>query len=109
MGCSFYSFRGSIPTHIKSIYISPVDNHTTEGVASDVMKMQLEDDFISENILKLLPMDNSDSQLNIVLTSLILNRAGLSFVDLVKLQFIVTCGSCTLPLNNPLASAAFDG
>ena len=33
-GCSFYSFKGSIPAHIKSVYISPIKN-TVESSAAD--------------------------------------------------------------------------
>ena len=40
-GCSFYSFKGSIPPHINSVYISPIENHTIESSASEVIKIQL--------------------------------------------------------------------
>ena len=69
VGCSFYSFKGSIPAHIKSVYISPIDNHTIESSASDIIKMQMDESFIKENILKLLPLKNADSQINVILIS----------------------------------------
>ena len=69
VGCSFYSFRGSIPPHINSIFISPIENHTTEAAAADIIKIELENIFIKENILKLLPANNSDSRLDIILIS----------------------------------------
>ena len=69
IGCSFYSFRGSIPSHINSIFISPIENHTTESAAADIMKIELENTFINENILKLLPASSSDSRLDIILLS----------------------------------------
>jgi len=68
-GCSFYSFKGSIPPHINSIFISPVENHTTESAAADILKIELESTFIKENILKLLSANNSDSRLDIVVIS----------------------------------------
>ena len=68
-GCSFYSFKGSIPPHINSVYISPVENHTIEVEASNVIKMELDESFIRENILKLLPLDRANSQLDIILIS----------------------------------------
>ena len=68
-GCGFYSFKGSIPAHIKSIYIAPIENNTIEATASENMKTQLDEAMINENILKLLPIDEADSQLNIHITS----------------------------------------
>ena len=53
-GCSFYSFKGSIPAHIKSVYIAPIDNITMESSVSDIIKFELEQSFITENVLKLL-------------------------------------------------------
>ena len=69
VGCSFYSFKGSIPPHIKSVYISPIDNHTIESSASDIIKIQMDESFIKENILKLLPLKNADSQIDVILIS----------------------------------------
>lgn len=65
--CSFYSFRGSIPAHIKSISISPIQNNTIESQAADDIKVSLENTFIDENILRLLPSGASDSRLDIIL------------------------------------------
>ena len=67
MSCSFYSFRGSIPPHINSIFISPIKNNTPESQAADIIKIELESVFIKENILKLLPASSSDTQLDIIL------------------------------------------
>ena len=67
MGCSFYSFRGAIPAHIDSIFISPISNNSTESQAADDIKIELESSFINENILKLLPLEDSGSKLEIIL------------------------------------------
>ena len=67
VSCSFYSFRGSIPAHIKSISISPIQNNTIESQAADDIKVSLENTFIDENILKLLPSGDSSSRLDIIL------------------------------------------
>ena len=69
MGCSFYSFKGSIPAHINSVYISPIKNNTPESSASDLIKTELQTSFINENILKLLSGDNSDSRLDLTVIS----------------------------------------
>ena len=67
-GCSFYSFKGSIPAHIKSVYISPIKNNTLESSATDFLKTELQKSFINENILKLLPSENSDSRIDLTVT-----------------------------------------
>jgi len=69
IGCSFYSFKGSIPAHIKSVYVSPIKNNTIESSASDIIKSELQKSFINENILKLLSAENSDSRLDLTVTS----------------------------------------
>lgn len=69
IGCSFYSFKGSIPAHIKSVHVSPIKNNTIESSASDIIKTELQKAFINENILKLLPVENSDSRLDLTVTS----------------------------------------
>ena len=35
LGCSIYSFKGSIPVHIKSISVNPVINESTEFGIND--------------------------------------------------------------------------
>ena len=67
--CSFYSFKGSIPAHIKSIYIYPLNNNTIETGISDIVKIQLEEFMIKDNILKLLSEEDSDSHLDLTVTS----------------------------------------
>ena len=69
IGCSFYSFKGSIPAHIKSVYVSPIKNNTIESSASDMIKSELQKSFINESILKLLSAENSDSRLDLTVTS----------------------------------------
>ena len=68
-GCSFYSFKGSIPAHIKSVYISPIQNKTMESSITNVIKTQLEKSFIKENVLKLLPQEDAGSRIDITITS----------------------------------------
>ena len=38
-GCSFYSFKGSIPAHIKSVYISPIKNNTLESLSDFILRI----------------------------------------------------------------------
>tara|TARA_Y100000994_G_scaffold248686_1_gene257233 strand:- start:3832 stop:4323 length:492 start_codon:yes stop_codon:yes gene_type:complete len=51
------------------VYISPVENHTIESSASEVIKIQMDESIIKENILKLLPLDDADSRIDIILIS----------------------------------------
>lgn len=69
ISCSVYSFKGSIPPHIKSIYISPLNNITIEAEISDIMKLQLEELLIKDNVLKLLSEKDSDSHLSLTIAS----------------------------------------
>ena len=67
IGCSFYSFKGSIPAHIKSVHVSPIKNNTIESSASDIIKTELQKAFINENILKLLPVEMIKMMMNLEL------------------------------------------
>lgn len=69
LSCSFYSFKGSIPAHIKSIYIPPLKNNTIESEISNIIKMQLEESLIKDNVLKLLTEEVSNSHLYLTITS----------------------------------------
>jgi hypothetical protein len=99
IGCSFYSFKGSIPGHINSVYISPIKNNTPESSASDLIKSELQRSFINENILKLLSVDNSDSRLDLTVMSFIdkpylynideISSTGYEVVDRYKIDIRV--------------------
>ena len=39
--CSFYSFKGSIPSHINSVVISPLKNETSEYMVSDILNEKI--------------------------------------------------------------------
>ena len=67
IGCSFYSLRGSLPAHIKTISISPVINESSEFGINEKINEIIIDKFISEKILDLADNDNADSQLNIII------------------------------------------
>ena len=67
VGCSFYSLKGSLPAHIKTISISPIINESSEFGINEKISEIIIDKFISENILDLSENDNADSQLNIII------------------------------------------
>lgn len=67
--CTFYSFKGSIPAHIDSIYISPIENNSKEYIVLDVLNAEIYDTFLSENILKLIDVNGAKSRLDIRIIS----------------------------------------
>ena len=69
-GCSFYSFKGSIPAHIKSIVISPVVNNTHEYTVSTILENKFTDLMLLENILEIVSYENADSKLDIIVKSI---------------------------------------
>ena len=54
--CSFYSFKGSIPAHIKSVVISPIINNTSEYTVSTLLDEKFTNMILLENILNLQQM-----------------------------------------------------
>ena len=69
-GCSYYSFKGSIPAHINSISIAPIVNESSEFGISEQVMSQLNNYFIKENILDLLEENEAESRLTIIIKSL---------------------------------------
>ena len=71
--CSFYSFKGSVPSHIDSITISPIINNSKEYIVLDVLNTEIYNTFLSENVLKLTDINNAKSRLEINIISVIDN------------------------------------
>ena len=67
--CMFYSFRGSLPVHIHSISLSPVMNESTEFSAAEILNDELNKLMVAENVLDIVTPDQADSQLEVVITS----------------------------------------
>ena len=68
--CSFYSFKGSIPAHIKSVVISPIINNTSEYTASTLLDEKFTTMMLLENILDIVKYENADSKLDITVKSI---------------------------------------
>ena len=62
-GCSFYSFKGSLPENIKSIYIHQISNATSEYVITNLLNESIRERLINQNLLNIVDEYNSDSQL----------------------------------------------
>ena len=67
--CSFYSFKGSLPPHIDNIAILPIINNSKEYIVLDVLNDEIYDIFLSENVLKLVDVNDSKSTLEISVVS----------------------------------------
>lgn len=70
-GCMFYSFKGSMPAHIKSIYLEPVSNESTDFLATEILENELNELMLRENILDIALPDQADSQLEVSISSVI--------------------------------------
>ncbi|MCD6204817.1 MAG: LptE family protein [Candidatus Marinimicrobia bacterium] len=61
--CWFYSFKGTLPPHIKSIAIPLFGDRTAEFNIQQTVTDQIRIGFIKENILKLVEEENANSVL----------------------------------------------
>jgi len=68
--CGFYSFKGSIPSHINSIVISPIENTTSEFLITDLLNEKLLESMLLENILDIVTFENADSKLDVKINSI---------------------------------------
>ncbi len=67
--CMSYSFKGSMPVHIKNIYLKPVVNQSTEFMISEILNDALNQLIVQENLLDISIVGKADSQLEVVITS----------------------------------------
>ena len=63
--CTFYSLKGTIPNHIKNMYISPIINKSVDQEVVDLLDDQLNELLINQNILEIVNYDTADSKLEI--------------------------------------------
>ena len=62
-GCSFYSIKGSIPTHLNTVVINPIINESSEYTIGQKFENQFIQSFINENLLRISDFENADSKL----------------------------------------------
>ena len=63
--CAFYSLKGTIPVHIKNIYITPIINKGTDQEVVDFLDNELNQLIIDQNVLEIVNYDSADSKLDI--------------------------------------------
>jgi outer membrane lipopolysaccharide assembly protein LptE/RlpB len=70
-GCGIYSVRpGTIPTHIKSIAVSPVVNETAEFAIAEDMTGRLLNQLLTENLLPLADENDANSIIYVTIKNL---------------------------------------
>ena len=65
----FYSLKGSLPAHINSISLAPVNNESAEFAAAEVLNEELNELMINENVLDIVSPEDADSRLEITINS----------------------------------------
>ncbi len=68
--CGIYSFKGSLPPHIKSIAIPEFEDRTAEFDLGPRVTEQVRNGFIKEKILDLVEIENAHSVLYCTITSI---------------------------------------
>ena len=63
--CAFYSVKGTIPAHIKNIYITPIINRSMDQQVVDLLDDELNQLIIDQNVLEIVNYDSADSKLDI--------------------------------------------
>ncbi len=58
--CGYYSFKGSLPSYIRSIAISLFDNQTPDPGVPETLNRYLRDMFIDDNTLKVVDESKAD-------------------------------------------------
>ena len=69
-GCGYYSVKSSIPDHIKSIFIYPIENLSLEDDIIEYLNREIDHRFLEGNILEVTSYEDSDSHLKIKILSL---------------------------------------
>ena len=64
--CAFYSLKGTIPVHIKNIYITPIINKSVDQEIVDLLDEKLNELLINQNVLEIVNYDQADSKLDII-------------------------------------------
>tara|TARA_Y100001970_G_C14038696_1_gene752485 strand:- start:332 stop:913 length:582 start_codon:yes stop_codon:yes gene_type:complete len=67
--CGFYSTKGSLPAHIKSIYINSIINESSEATISSLLLEDVTNSLIDENIIEIVGQSVANSRLDITIMS----------------------------------------
>lgn len=59
--CGYYSFSGSLPSHLRTVAIEPFDDRTSEFGVREMLTEALEQEFTEDNTLKMSNLDAADA------------------------------------------------
>lgn len=59
-GCGYYSFKGALPSHIKTVAVPLFENNTAYANVSENLTNMIVDEFISDNSLTITDESNAD-------------------------------------------------
>ena len=68
--CGFYSFKGSTPSHINSLVITPIQNKTSEFYLTDLLNDKFINFILLENFIDIADYEEADSKLDLSIISL---------------------------------------
>jgi len=60
LSCGYYSFTGSIPSHIKTVAVPLFDDNTSFPGVRELLTNKVIDAFIAENVLQVVPEPKAD-------------------------------------------------
>ena len=66
-GCSYYSLKGSIPSHLNKVIVTPVINETTEFGLGEELHDNLIELILDENILSVTDYEKADCKIDITI------------------------------------------
>ena len=67
--CGNYSFKGSLPAGVDSVFISPIINNTSEYTLTNLLNDNLNRELSNQNILDIVDIYNSDTNLELIIES----------------------------------------
>jgi len=67
--CISYSFKGSLPEGVNSIFISPIINNTSEYTLTNLLNDNLNKELINQNILDIVDVYGADTSLELAIES----------------------------------------
>jgi len=66
--CAFYSMKGTIPVHIKNVYIQPIKNNSIDQEIVNLLDIRLNQLLLNQNVLKIVEYNGADSKIEIIIT-----------------------------------------
>ena len=70
-GCSIYSFKGSIPSHLNNIAIKKIINETSEYFLSESLNNELLDGILKQNLLSISSLEKADCTIDLKIKRLL--------------------------------------